>query len=113
MKTMKFKVRIAFFSLICLFCLTSSIVASGQQSSKKYVTMRTFESNGPDHQIVIAYEDGSVEQIDLIRPYKIVDFVANLKKINETINNLASKGYELVSTSGTDVQTTTYVFVKK
>jgi hypothetical protein len=82
----------------------------------KYATMRTIEGGGFtalfDNKIIIAYEDGMTEEFELAKS-KSSNFGENLKIINAQINVLASKGYELVSTSGTDQWTTTYSFVKK
>jgi hypothetical protein len=96
----------------------SLLVFSFKQSSPgyKYLTLRTIEipAGGYPYEpsIIIIYEDGQSEQIQLGK-FKESNFLSNTKKINETINVIANKGYELFSVSGNDIMTSTYIFIKK
>lgn len=65
--------------------------------------------------IIIVYEDGRSEEIGL-QPYSEKTETDNLKKINEVINQLKSKGYFLISQSTTGEQgalVTDYSFLKQ
>lgn len=103
---------------LCLVIVSASSFKSSktQQPGGKYLSMRTMESGGwgplPDNKIIIAYEDGRVEEIELGKS-KPSGIGENMKKITAKINVLSGQGYELISTSGTDQWTTTYTFVKK
>jgi hypothetical protein len=95
-------------ALICSIILISSF--TGQTSGTNYAIMRTMEvAHGP--KIILAY-DGKTEVIALKTRTFEEDVLSNILKINQTINMLSSKGYELVAQSG-DVYTMTYSFVKK
>jgi hypothetical protein len=116
MKSTKSKVLIASLSLICLFFVVSAFKATqSQQAGNKYLTLRTYESGLSaviSPMIAIVYDDGNTETITLERPSNPAKALANVKKINETINLISAKGYELVTTCGSDIQTT-YTFIKK
>jgi len=82
---------------VLFFLLTAFYNAD---SRNKYVTMCVFEVYGAA-KIVIAYEDGKTEELALNR-FVSKNFVSNTKIINDAINGLSIKGYELLSVSGTD-----------
>jgi hypothetical protein len=97
-------------SAIAAFFLLTSFL-NHQQAQNKYLTLWTTQG-GLDTKIVIVYEDGNTEEIDLDK-FKPSSHTSNAKKINEAINSVANKGYELIAMSGTDLVTNTYIFVKK
>jgi hypothetical protein len=86
---------------------------SQEQQKNKYLTMKVVESGGVnvlwDNKIIVAYDDGKIDEIPLEKS-KPGNFAANLKKVNDEINNLSNKGYELIEMSGSDQLMTTYVF---
>lgn len=73
--------------------------------------MRTWEVNDGAGKIVIVYEDGKSEEI-ILEKLHAKTFVANAIKINQAINGIANKGYELV-TYGRGDYFTEYAFIKK
>ena len=82
-----------------------------QASGAKYASMRVFEvyAGGPS-KIVLVY-DGTAEKIELDK-WGSSNIESNTIQINQAVNKLASKGYELVSQSGGD-QVSLYSFMKK
>lgn len=90
--------------IFLLFLLTSvSIYTIGQT---KYATIRITESmKGFDSFISISYETGEVETIELKaienRRNALIpeNFESNQKIITQTLNKLAEKGYEVISSS--------------
>lgn len=106
------KTPILFISLsaMLLVCLAFSNQTDEQ---KNYATMRTIESAlGNFSKIMIVYEDGKTEEIALERS-ATNNLLNNAIVINNTINTISSKGYELVSSHGIGDQVSTYTFVKK
>jgi len=106
------KTPILFISLsaILLVCLAFSNHTNEQ---KNYATMRTIESAlGNFSKIMIVYEDGKTEEIVLERSAS-TNWLNNSIVINNTINAISNKGYELVSSHGLGDQVSTYTFVKK
>ena len=106
------KTPILFLSLsaILLVCLAFSNQSNEQ---KNYATMRTIESTlGNFSKIMIVYEDRKTEEIALERS-ATNNLLNNAIVINNTINAISSKGYELVSSHGIGDQVSTYTFVKK
>lgn len=73
--------------------------------------MRVFETYG-NAKIVISSEDGKTEEL-LIGGFSSGNYVSNTKSINDAINMIAGKGYELLTACGTDQVTSTYTFVRK
>lgn len=68
------------------------------------VSMRVSEQYSPmggDKSITIVYPDGKEESIDLERT-KSSDVGRNLKKINEVLNKIKSKGYKLITASSSN-----------
>jgi len=104
----------ATFAIGGIVFLTSAI--SKQQTGEgKYLSMKVFEDYSAAvnySQIIIAYEDGKIEEI-VLEKGKPSNRQVNLQKINETINKLSLKGYQLLTESGTDYQGTTYTFIKR
>lgn len=114
---MKNKLVLIISVLVVLVILFSSFNEHQKQEQKenRYLTMRVIEGGAVavpwDNKIITAYDDGKMEEIplDKTRPG---NFSTNLKKVNDQINSLSGKGYELVGMSGTDQLITTYVFKK-
>jgi hypothetical protein len=118
MKTIKSNLVLAGSIMSLIIILASSFNKDNAQSESKgkYATMRTLEGGGmtllTDNKIVIVYEDGKIEEIELAKS-KSSNVTENIKKINDQLNIMSSRGYELFATSGTDMFTTTYTFIKK
>lgn len=97
-------------SAMLLVCLAFSNHTNEQMN---YATMRTIESAlGNFSKIMIVYEDGKTEEIALERS-TTNNLLNNAIVVNNTINAISSKGYELVSSHGIGDQVSTYTFVKK
>lgn len=65
--------------------------------------------------IFIVYEDGTTEDVNL-QPYSEKNELENLKKVNQTINKLKSKGYFLIAQYTTGEQgnlISDYTFLKQ
>ena len=88
-----------------------------------YATVRVFDCNksvsmGTGYisaKIFIVYEDGNTEEIPLLG-YSEKNELENLKKINQTINKLKSKGYFLIAQYTTGEQgnlISDYTFLKQ
>jgi len=105
------KLAIVLFAIVSFFALSSFLKAP--EEKKQYATLRVFEpyagSASFDARIIIVFEDGKVEEIDIDK-FKSSNLAANTKKINETINQVSNKGYELISVSSGNC--TTYTFLK-
>jgi hypothetical protein len=112
MKTTAIKILAATIVLTGTIFLTTAF--KGQESSQnKYASMLTWEAEiGGSSKIIIVYEDNKTEEIELEK-FKIGNFTGNTIKVNTAINNLASKGYELISSTGLDTQRAMYTFIKK
>lgn len=99
---------------ICGILLLSSFL-NQQAKGNKYLLMRVFEmpkGHPFDSKIIVVYEDGRTEEIQLERS-KADNTVIVAKKINETINTIAERGYELVTITSNGGQSYTYNFVKR
>lgn len=112
MKT-RFKLLILLSAILSFFTLSSFFT---QQSGNKYLTIRTIEViNGIwDSKIVIMFEDGKVEEIELEK-FRSRNFTDNSKKIHDALNYVAGKGYTLISSSsgnGDAVIITSFIFTK-
>jgi membrane protein implicated in regulation of membrane protease activity len=108
MKTIT-KVFIFLVAFIPAIILVSSF--TGQTAEIKYATIRTVESAvGSNSKVVLVYE-GKTEEIHLDKA-TWDGYAPNALKINQAINILAAKGYELVAQSGGDM-ISMYSFVKK
>ncbi len=88
-----------------------------------YATMRVFDCNksvgmGTGYiaaMVFIVYEDGTTENIPIL-PYSEKNELDNLKKVNQIINKLKSKGYFLISQYTTGEQgnlVSDYTFLKQ
>lgn len=88
-----------------------------------YATMRVFDCNksvgmGSGYiaaKVFIVFEDGTTEDVALA-PYSEKNELENLKKINQLINKLKSKGYFLISQYTTGEQgnlISDYTFLKQ
>ena len=103
-------------SLLVLCALASFLLFSSfspQDTPARYASMKTFEYAAVfDSKIVIVYENGQIEEIELEKAKKQDNIISNLRKINETINALSKKGYRLVSSSG-EMTFMSYVFEKR
>ena len=65
--------------------------------------------------VFIVYEDGTTENIPIL-PYSEKNELENLKKVNQIINGLKSKGYFLISQYTTGEQgnlVSDYTFLKQ
>lgn len=93
------------------------------QDKGGYATMRVFDCNksvgmGSGYiaaMVFIVYEDGTTET-EPILPYSEKNELENLKKINQIINGLKSKGYFLISQYTTGEQgnlVSDYTFLKQ
>jgi hypothetical protein len=103
------KALIFSIALIPTIMLISSFTK--QTTETKYATIRTVEAAmGGSSKIILAYE-GKTEELDLDKG-SVGNMTPNTLKINQAINILASKGYELVAQSGGDY-ISMYSFVKK
>ena len=110
MKTMTTKFLTATLTLVLIIILTSAF-NSQQSNGNKFLTMRTFQAFGKGSKIMIVYEDGKTEEIELEK-YAVDNFLPNTVKINQAINNISNKGYELFSVTGAEM-VSLYTFVKK
>ena len=111
MKTTTTKLLTATLTLVLIIFLTSAFTEQ-QGSGNKYLTMRIFQAAiGGGSKIMIVYEDGKTEEIELEK-YAVGNFLPNTVKINQTINDLSNKGYELFSVTGAEMLSL-YTFVKK
>jgi hypothetical protein len=86
------------------------------QSAAKFLTVRTLEVVDDNYQgkIVIIDEDGKVTEIKLLK-FKPGVFTENSKRIHDAINEVTSKGYSMVGSSGgagAVFLITTYLFQK-
>ncbi len=92
--------------------LTIMLVSSFTKATEtKYATMRTVEAAvGGMSKIILVY-DGKTEELELGKGSNS-NQTPNTLQINQAMNLLASKGYELVSQSGGDY-ISMYSFVKK
>ena len=103
------KALIFSIALIPTVMLISSFI--NPTSEIKYATMRTFEGAlGGTSKIILVY-DGKTEELELSKG-SVSNQVSNTLQINQALNILSSKGYELVSQSGGDI-ISMYSFVKK
>jgi hypothetical protein len=90
--------------LVCAF--------SNQNEEKKYLTLRTIEAAAWDSRMIIVNEHGETKELELEK-FKPSNFAANTKRINEELNKIAARGYELIAVSGSDLQSSTYTFLKR
>ena len=101
--------------LIFLILLISAIFLfysfTKPTTESKYATMRTVEATmGGISKIILVY-DGKTEELELGKGSSS-NQIPNTQQINQALNLIASKGYELVSQSGGDY-ISMYSFVKK
>jgi hypothetical protein len=97
---------------LALIIILASAFNKQQGSGNKYLTMRAFQATiGKGSKIIIVYENGKTEEIELEK-YNVDNFLANTITINQAINNVSSKGYELISVTGAEL-TSLYTFVKR
>ena len=106
-----------------LILLISSIATLVKAQDGGYATMRVFDCNkavgmGSGYitaKVFIVYEDGTTEDIALL-PYSEKNEIENLKKMNQIINKMKSKGYFLISQYTTGEQgnlVSDYTFLKQ
>ncbi|MBK9284052.1 MAG: hypothetical protein IPM51_06990 [Sphingobacteriaceae bacterium] len=108
---MRTRICIMLATLILTIIITTSFKAGGE--APKYATIRVVEAGtviSGSGRIIIIYE-GKSEDIPLDKPTPNNSAVI-ATKINKAINELAGKGYELVTQSGGDY-VTTYTLIKK
>jgi len=109
-------------TVIGLITITSLLLGSVTKFSEdggneNILTMRVVESTSTRGNILIIDENGKSETIEL-KPLSKED---SMGKVTGTLNDIANRGYKLVSTVGTALETTsmsysfqtTYIFVKK
>ena len=113
-----------FLKGILLFAFFLFFIQFSQAQDKGgYATMRVFDCNksvgmGPGFiaaMVFIVYEDGTTENIPIL-PYSEKNELENLKKVNQIINGLKSKGYFLISQYTTGEQgnlVSDYTFLKQ
>ena len=107
--------------LIASFLLFAQF--SRAQDKSGYATMRVFDCNksvgmGTGYiaaMVFIVYEDATTESIPIL-PYSEKNELENLKKVNQIINGLKTKGYFLISQYTTGEQgnlVSDYTFLKQ
>lgn len=100
---------------VVLILLLSSFLSSSE-SNYKYAIMRVadpLKGSYLEGKICIVYENGIIEETALEKS-KGEDFLSkNIKKINDAINNISSKGYQLVTQTVDQYNVHNYTFVKK
>ena len=113
-----------FLKLIFLLAAMGIFATSSYaQQPGGYATMRVFDCNkgvgmGSGYltaRVFIVYEDSTTEDIPIL-PYSEKNELLNLKKINQIINKLKSKGYFLISQYTTGEQgnlVSDYTFLKQ
>ena len=106
---MKTKLVSALIALLLIILFASSF-HKPQELNNKYVVMRTYEGGTLTRtgMIMIVYEDETIQEIELDK----IGTTRNTIKINNAINTICKKGYELVSSNGGDFLNT-YIFVRK
>jgi hypothetical protein len=110
-KTTKTKLVTVAVALTLIIFLTSAFNKQ-QGGGAKYLTMRTFQAvMGGGSKILIVYEDGKTEEIELEK-YSVGNMLPNSVKINQAVNYLSDKGYELSTVTGAETSSL-YVFIKK
>ena len=114
----KIKKIMAVMGLITITLLLLGFVnkSNEQTENDAILTMRVIETTvgATNNSINIVDENGKLEKISLGKPSK--DLSVNMVKINKTLNDIADRGYKLVSTAGGGdnyVVVTTYTFVRK
>lgn len=112
-------ISISIIALVVLITMSSFVIAPQQNENQTtpdgYVMVRTTEIYGmmPSSMITI-YEDGTVEKSPL-KKLNAKTMEENLTTIHSKLNELKSKGYKLISTSGgssDNIICTTYIFSK-
>ncbi len=109
-------------SIFVFTALFMAVFCSAQKQGG-YATMRVFDCNKSvgmgsgfiAAKVFIVYEDGTTEDLPLL-PYSERNELENLKKINQIINGLKSKGYFLISQYTTGDQgnlISDYTFLKQ
>jgi hypothetical protein len=102
---------VAFAAGLCAIFSLSSFTS--QADGPQYTTMKVLEYSAIyDPRILIVYENGKTEEIDLEKPKNSGNITNNVRKINETLNKLSKKGYHLHSFTG-ELNFATYLFEKK
>lgn len=94
-----------FFGALALVILCSSFL--GQESRKKYLTMNVVLASITEFKIVIITEEGKIEEVPMEKS-KISNEIENAKIKTQTLNNLSTRGYELLYANGGQ-----YIFEKK
>jgi hypothetical protein len=89
--------------LVCAF--------SNQNDEKKYLTLRTIEGAAWDSRMIIVNAHGETKELELEK-LKPANFATNTKRINEELNKIAARGYELIAVSGNDLPST-YTLLKR
>ncbi|MCE3229577.1 MAG: hypothetical protein K0S32_4128 [Bacteroidetes bacterium] len=102
---------------ICLIIALSSFLS--QQTPNHFITIRTIEYKGPispESRLVIVDDMGELRDFELEKVNGSGSMGNNTKSINEVINKLSKKGYQLVSTSsgglGDQALITTFIMKK-
>jgi hypothetical protein len=107
------------FLVLCFMFLFSGAIAAQKGG---YAYMRVWDCNRSvssgsgfmDAQILITYETGETEKIDL-EPFNEKSEPENLKVITETLNKMRQRGYTLISNTATGEQgnmVMDYIFLK-
>ena len=102
---------------ITLILISFATKSTENEEAEKFLTMRVIEVGdqlgGINREIIIVDENGKIETIKLVKVTKTAE---NTLIINNTLNNIAGKGYKLVftTTGGNEMSLlSTYTFVKK
>ena len=84
---------------ITAICLTA-LLSFTEDTARKYALMRITEHAGGvwDRKITVTYEDNSKETFELDK-LSAKDHHLTAVSINKAINDIASKGYQLISTN--------------
>jgi hypothetical protein len=111
------------YSILLILSISFCPQLTKAQQQGGYATMRIFDCNrsvgmGSGYiaaKIFIVYEDQTTEDIPLL-PYTEKNEIENLKKVNEIINKMKSKGYFLIAQYTTGEQgnlISDYTFLKQ
>ena len=98
MKNKLIKLLPALLLMIIIVMVVAAFKPAPQTGGNKYATLTFWEptSNFYKTEIIITYEDGKTEEMELPRPSGAKSAVENNQKVNETINTICNKGYKIV-----------------
>ena len=115
MKDKLIKLLPALLLMIIIVMAFAAFKPAPQPAVNKYATLTFWEPPNSLYksEIIIIYEDGKTEEIDLTMAKNTKTAVENTQKLNETINTVCNKGYKIVCvTSRAGGFLTTYTLEK-